>query len=179
MRAGVVDQLADEEMRQLLEQHRDRIVGLLTETPGLSLDENTCAGFLHGFMTVAAYFVPDDSVYQQSMFPVLGGTYLAAIDAPPEATPNLAGARRFLADLAAAMDADPDAVILSTAQRAILEERIRGGFATTPDVPIDHATLAGFIVGLMYATNFLPSDDATGPIMLIATVRQIADDLPT
>jgi hypothetical protein len=31
----------------------------------------------------------------------------------------------------------------------------------------------------MYATNFLPTDDATGPTMLIATVRHIAEDLPT
>jgi hypothetical protein len=51
-------------------------------------------------------------------------------------------------------------------------------FTTTPDVPINHATLAGYVLGLMYATPYLPTDDVTGPAMLIATVRHVAADLP-
>jgi hypothetical protein len=66
---------------------------------------------------------------------------------------------------------------VSPAERAAWEQQVRATFERTPDVPINHATLAGYVLGLMYATPYLPNGDATGLARLIAAVRHVAADL--
>ena len=73
--------------RQLFDYHRVRMEALFASQPDLPLHQDTVAGFLQGFLTTAAYFVPDDSVEQESMFPVFGGALLLGQDLPIDTSP--------------------------------------------------------------------------------------------
>ena len=63
------------------------------------------AGLLQGFMVTGAYFVPEPSVEQESMFPVLGGALLLGpgSDADPAGT----GTHRARADGATDSQGEP------------------------------------------------------------------------
>ena len=162
-------------MRPLFEHHRDLIVAGLTATPGVAQDEDTCAGFLNGFLTVRAHIVADGSVEQESMFPVLGGLYLAALALQDTDPADTARDGEFFEGLAGALDGEA-AVVASAAELLVWQGRVRAIFATTPDVPISQAALAGFVLGVMYAGQFLPDDDVHAGV-LFATVRHMAQDL--
>jgi hypothetical protein len=49
------------------------------------------------------------------------------------------------------------------------EDAIRRIFGTTPDVPVNRESLAGFVLGVMYSHRYLPTDgDVLTAIMVAA-----------
>jgi hypothetical protein len=172
---GIADQLNGDE-RFILEHHRDRIAALLRSQPDIVVSEDVCAGFLNGFLSVGAYLVPDGSIEQESMQPVLGGIYLLA--EAVEDVPDGGDPAGFFGRLAKTMDAEGDLVALSATDRSTIKDLVRSMFSTTPDVPLNRNTLSGYVLGLMYGGPYLPTHDGAGLARLMAGVRHLADTLP-
>lgn len=172
MASGLREQLAEgSESRELFEYHRGRIEALFASQPDLPLHQDTVAGFVQGFLITGAYFVPDHSVEQQSMFPVLGGALLVGQDLPIDTSPaGIVAGRGFFERFALAMsDFDHPSVAYELVLRA---------FALTPDVPIIRASLGGFCLGVLYANPYYLPASGTRPTVLISAACQHARDLP-
>lgn len=167
--SGLQADLAEgSEYRDLFEYHRGRIAALFASQPDLPLHQDTVAGFVHGFLTVGAYFVPDDSVEQQSMFPVLGGALLLGQDLRIDADPAevTAGLSFFERAAPALGDPDPTGTVRDLVWRA---------FAMAPDVPMTCASLGGFCLGVLYTIPYLYVD--AGPAALITAACELAHEL--
>jgi len=159
----------DSEFRQLFEYHRDRIAAIFASQPDLPLHQDTVAGFVQGFLVTCAYFVADDSVEQESVFPVLGGALLLGQDLPIEADPvDVRAGLGFFERAAQALgDTDPADVIYELVERA---------FTLAPDVPMTCASLGGFCLGVLYTTPYLTGSDA-GPVAMLTAAWEFARDL--
>jgi hypothetical protein len=158
------------ESRELFEYHRGRIESLFASQPDLPLHQDTVAGFVQGFLVTGAYFVPDDSVEQQSMFPVLGGALLLGQDLPIDTSPaHIVAGRGFFERAALAMD--------GSGHPSVAYELVQRAFALAPDVPMSRASLGGFCLGVLYASPYLSGSDAD-PTVLISAACQHARDLP-
>jgi hypothetical protein len=172
---ALMDDLTSTEWRPLFDHHRDRIAEYFDSQPGLVVDQDICAGFLNGFTTAGAYFVPDGSVHQQAMFPALGGILLMALAAETgNGNPPTDWARGFFTRLAAQLDANPMEASLSDKELEVMQGLVEASFAATPDVPVTLASLAAFVLGVFYTMPYLGRTDAGGPLMLVATVRHMA-----
>ncbi|MGH3912806.1 MAG: hypothetical protein ACRDTC_05260 [Pseudonocardiaceae bacterium] len=156
------------ESRELFEYHRGRIAALFASQPDLPLHQDTVAGFVHGFLTVGAYFVADDSVEQESMFPVLGGALLLGQDLPIDADPAdiTVGFSFFERATPALGEPDPTGTVRDLVYRA---------FALASDVPMTCASLGGFCLGVLYTAPYLHVD--TGPAALLTAAAEFAHDL--
>ncbi len=159
------------ESRQLFEYHRGRIAAIFASQPDLPLHQDTVAGFVQGFMVTGAYFVADDSVEQESMFPVLGGALLLGQDLPIDADPVdvTAGLGFFERAAQALSDADTDPA-------DAIYELVEQAFALVPDVPMTCASLGGFCLGVLYSTPYLTGSDA-GPVAMLTAAWELACDL--
>jgi hypothetical protein len=157
------------ESRQLFDYHRGRIAAIFASQPDLPLHQDTVAGFVQGFLATCAYFVADDSVEQESMFPALGGALLLGQDLPIDADPiDVTVGLGFFERAAQVLDdIDPADVIYELVERA---------FALAPDVPMTCASLGGFCLGVLYATPYLTGSDA-GPAAMITAAWELAHDL--
>lgn len=148
-----------EDMRALFEYHSERVAGLVASQPDVPASETTIAGFLNGFRTAATALADDPRLAADTMHAQLGGIYLYAVetlkhqaDAVDQPAPN---PRRFFARLTETLLAEPIYFDLTEDQRRAAQETVRRAFAETPDVPINAASLAGFVLGLLYATPFV------------------------
>lgn len=170
---GLATHLDDPNERLLFDYHHHRIASIFANRSALLADQDAIAGFLNGFLTAIARFVPNDSVEQESTFPVLGGIYLTGVAAVGESAER--DGREFIAQLAATLEPSDfaDALELANAMQAV-----RAIFATTPDVPIDWASLAGFALGVLYAGPYVPPDSA-GIEYLFAATTSMAQALDT
>lgn len=168
--AGLHSQLArGSESRNLFEYHRGRIAAIFATQPDLPLHQDTVAGFLHGFLTVGMHYVPEHTVEQQSMFPVLGGALLLGKDLPIDASPAATAVSSEFFDRAVAALDDPAPVGGSL-------NMVRHAFVIAGDVPMTCASLAGFCLGVLYAGPYLPEFNAD-PSPLIAAACYLARDL--
>lgn len=159
------------ELRDLFDYHRARIETLFASQPDLPLHQDTVAGFLHGFLVTGAYFVPDRSVQQESMLPVLGGVFLLGRDLPIDTSPESATAGRGFIERTAAVlpnpDPDPAGVVCGL---------VRQAFVLATDVPMTCASLGGFCLGVLYSAPYLP-DFGADPTILIAAACHLARNL--
>jgi hypothetical protein len=134
--------------------------------------QDSLAGFLNGFLLAGTQFATDELIKRQNdaMFPVIGGVYLLGAEAPVSCRPAQLDALKagFFQRLSGPLRDDllpqPDDV-----QRlyAVAEYAIRRIFGTTPDVPINRESLAGFVLGVMYSHRYMPTDGAgltRGPV---------------
>jgi hypothetical protein len=172
----LMDDLASVEWRPLFDHHRERIAEYFDSQPGLLADQDVYAGFLHGFLTTGTHFVPDGSVQQQAMFPALGGILLLGL-AAEAASPPVRWAREFLGRLGVQLDRDPMETALSDKELTVMQRLVRTAFAATPDVPMTATSLAGFVLGVLYTMPYLDISGASGPVMLLAAVRHMAEHL--
>src|SRR5262249_12737387 len=92
------DLKSDNERRLLYEYHSARIRSIFTANPDLPLHQDRVGGFLHGFLIPGTHSVPEDTLEQQAMFPVLGGTLLLAHDLP-FGPPDLTAGHGFIGQL--------------------------------------------------------------------------------
>ncbi len=163
-----VDLTEGSESRALFEYHRTAILSLFAGQPDLPLHQDSVAGFLHGFMMAGAYLVPDGSVEQGSMFPVLGGVLLLGRYLPVGPARTSFG-RKFMARLAVLLD-DWEG---DTEQACAV---VRDAFVVAGDVPMTTASLGGFCLGVLYAMPYLVATQAD-PVPLIAAACRLAGDL--
>jgi hypothetical protein len=164
LRADLVE---GSEYRGLFDYHRGRIEAVFASQPELPLHQDTVAGFLHGFLFTGVAFVPDGSVAQESMFPVLGGVLLAGQDLPIDTGSASAGCG-FIEQAAATL------VGLELAEAAV--GLVRQAFAAAGDVPMTCASLGGFCLGVLYAAPYLP-EHGPDPAPLIVAACHLARDL--
>jgi hypothetical protein len=157
------------ESRQLFEYHRVQIAAIFASQPDLPLHQDTVAGFVQGFLVTASYFVADDSVEQESMFPVLGGALLLGQELPIDADPvDVTAGLGFFERAAQALgDTDPADAIYELVERA---------FTLAPDLPMTCASLGGFCLGVLYAAPYLTGSDA-GPAAMLTAAWELAHDL--
>jgi hypothetical protein len=163
-----VDLTEGSESRALFEYHRTAIQSLFATQPDLPLHQDSVAGFLHGFLMAGTYLVPEGSVEQGSMFPVLGGVLLLGRYLPVGPARTNVG-RRFMARIAALLG-DWDGEVGPAC--AV----VRHAFAVAGDVPMTPASLGGFCLGVIYATPYLVPSGAD-PVPLIAAACRLAAEL--
>jgi hypothetical protein len=157
------DLKSDNEHRLLYEYHSGRIRSIFTANPDLPMHQDSVGGFLHGFLITGAHYVSEDSVEQQAMFPVLGGTLLLARDLPI-GPPDLAAGHSFIDQLTGTItDIDPGP---GTAL-------VHHAFAIAGDIPVTCASLGGFSLGVAYTLPYLP-EHGPDPATLIAAACQLA-----
>lgn len=160
----------DSETRQLADYHRARIESVFDSQPDLPLHQDTVAGFLQGFMITIAYYVPNDSVEQQSVFPVLGGTLLLGQDLPIDTSPAAITAGRSFIERAV--------VVLEDARcTRVAYDLVQHGFDLVPDVPMSCASLGGFCLGVLYASPYLTCAAADQTALMSAACKH-ARELP-
>jgi hypothetical protein len=174
LRETVAEHADREDMRMLFEYHSARVAGLVASQPEVPASEATIAGFLNGFRTAATALADDPGLSADTMFPQLGGIYLyavATLDAH-DGTPD-AGAVGFFARLSETLEREPVYLELTEAQHQFARELVLGAFAETPEVPINGASLAGFVLGLLYATPFVGEDGTVPVVALMGAARAL------
>jgi hypothetical protein len=160
------DLSTDSDHRLLYEYHAGRIRSIFGNQEDLPLHQDSVGGFLHGFLVTGAHYVPDDTLEQEAMFPVLGGTLLLARDLPPGPADPTAG-HLFVHRLAvtvAGIDPAPGTRLVHEA------------FAIAGDIPLTCATLGGFSLGVAYTHPYLPRH-GPDPTTLIAAACHLARTL--
>jgi hypothetical protein len=173
---GIAADLDDPEHRPTLDYHQRRITDLIGTQPELSASQDTAAGFLYGFMAVGAWFVGENSIEQAAMWPTLGGIYLYALSHPQRGDDDPTG---FFDRLELTLG-EPDQPAVDAAATSAAADLIRSLFAGSPDVPITPTTLAGFILGVLYATPYLEGPEVrsphrlSGPHCLIVAANDLA-----
>ena len=153
----------------LCEHHRARIAAVFASQPDLPLDQDSLAGFLHGFLVTGAHLLPPGSLQQQALWPVLGGTVLLARTLPINPGPVTRG-RRFIGRLALTLPPEQPAET-HTADRAAAT-LVHQAFDIAGDVPLTCASLGGFCLGVLYTTPWLPEN--TNPVPLLAAACRLA-----
>ncbi len=167
---GLRDHLAPgSDLLILHARHRQRIAGVFASQPDLPLDQDSLAGFLHGFLVAGAHLVPPGGVQQQAMFPVLGATVLLARTLPINPGPATRG-RRFIGRLALTLP--PEEPADTQADTAVAAGLVTEAFEFAGDVPITCASLGGFCLGVLYTAPWLPED--TDPVPLLAAACRLA-----
>jgi hypothetical protein len=180
LRDTVAEHLDREDMRVLFEYHRDRVAGLIASQPEVPANETTVAGFLNGFRTGATALSDDPYLTADTMHPQLGGIYLYALatldqhteptDAVPADQPE---ARGFFARLSETLQEEPAYHDLTDDQHTFARELVRNAFAGTPDVPINANSLAGFVLGLLYATPFVGERGVVTVVALMGAAKAL------
>lgn len=183
LREALADHFSDDHIRAGYEAEEALIREVLRTQPDASVTQDLLAGFLNGYLLGVAEFGSEDLVSQRNdaMFSVIGGIYLVGGDAPLSCLPECLDSLRtgFFGRLGRTLLDDllpqPDDVErrYSAAEDAIL--RI---FGTTPDVPVNAESLAGFVLGVMYSHRYVPADgDALTAIMEAAYLLADRSDL--
>jgi len=168
--SGLQEHLAEgSESRDLFEYHRNRIAAIFASQPDLPLHQDTVVGFVNGFMLSGAYFVSDDSVQQESMFPVLGGALLLGQDLPIDADPVDVTAGFSFFERAAPAMGEPDPT-------GVTRDLVCKAFSMAPDAPMTCASLGGFCLGVLYTAPYLTGSD-TGPAALLTAAGELAREL--
>ncbi|MGH3717962.1 MAG: hypothetical protein ACRDRI_03795 [Pseudonocardiaceae bacterium] len=146
----------DGEVGELADYHRSRIESVFDSQPDLPLHQDTVAGFLQGFVTTIAHYVPAGSVEQQSVLPALGGALLLGQDLPIDTSPGTITAGRGFIERAVVVLADAEPT-------TVAYELVKQAFDGVPDVPMSCASLGGFCLGVLYATPYVtgPATDQT------------------
>jgi hypothetical protein len=152
----------DSEIGELADYHRGRIESVFDSQPDLPLHQDTVAGFLQGFVTTVAHYVPADSVEQQSVFPALGGALLLGQDLPIDASPLTAGRGFIERAVVVLADAEPTSVAYKL---------VRQAFDSVPDVPMSCASLGGFCLGVLYATPYVTGPAANQTALMSAACQ--------
>lgn len=174
-----------DDMRVLFEYHSGRVAGLVASQPDVPATETTIAGFLNGFRTAATALAEDPHLAADTMHPQLGGIYLYALGTADDAvtTPESAGplasppdARGFFARLRETLRQEPIYLGLTDDDRLAAQEAVRRSFAETPDVPINAASLAGFVLGLLYATPFVAEHAIPTTVALMGAAVALLPD---
>lgn len=154
----------DGEIRELADYHRGRIESVFDTQPDLPLHQDTVAGFLQGFVITITYYVTQNSVQQQSVFPVLGGALLLGQDLPIDTSPGTIGAGRGFIERAVV-------VLAGSEPTNVAYERVREAFDLVPDVPMSCAALGGFCLGVLYATPYVSGPAANQAALMSAACQ--------
>lgn len=163
LREALCAHLSDELLRKSYEEARAQIEELLSTQPDVPVTQDSLAGFLNGLLLAGTQFATPELIEQHNdaMFAVIGGTYLLGAQAPLSCRPAQLGALRagFFRRLSRPLLDDLLPQSADAEQRcAAAGEVIRRIFSTTPDVPVNAESLAGFVLGVMYSHRFLPAD---------------------
>lgn len=173
-----------DDMRALFEYHSERVAGLVASQPDIPATETTIAGFLNGFRTAATALAEDPRLSADTMHPQLGGIYLYAVETvkpgseagqADQPTPD---PRRFFARLSETLVTEPIYLDLTERERLAARETVRRAFAETPDVPVNAASLAGFVLGLLYATPFIAERAIPTIVALMDAARALLPPEP-
>jgi hypothetical protein len=170
----------DEALRAGYESARDEISLLLRSQPDVPVTQDSLAGFLNGFLLAGAQFATPDLIQRKNdaMFPVMGGIHLLGSDAPLSCPPEQLTVLRsgFFQRLGGTLDDEllPQPAGIEEVYAAA-SEQIRRIFGTTPDVPVNRESLAGFVLGLMYCHRYVPAVDGGGLTALLVAAYLLAD----
>ncbi len=172
-------QLSDELLRTSYEDARAQIAELIDTQPDVPVTQDSLAGFLNGFLLACTQFATIELVNQQNdaMFAVIGGVYLLGSEAPLSCQPAQLDALRagFFRRLSGPLLDDLLLQSVAVKQRqAAAEDAIRRIFGTTPDVPVNRESLAGFVLGVMYSHRYIPTD-GEGLAAIMAAAYLLAD----
>ena len=176
LRKALHTHFRDESLRQGYEDARDQIADLLGSQPDVPITQDSLAGFLNGFLLACTQFATIELINEQTddMFPVIGGIYLLAAKAPLSCQPEQLDALKagFFRRLTGPLGADFRSQPADARQRnAAAGDAIRRIFSTTPDVPVNRESLAGFVLGVMYSHRYVPADgEVLAAIMVAACV---------
>jgi hypothetical protein len=172
----------DEDMRALFEYHSNRVAEVLASQPDVPATETTMAGFLNGFRTAATVLADDPRLAIDTMDAQLGGIYLYAVETTKPRTETAdepsPDPRRFFARLDETLLAEPVYLALTDKERRTAQETVRRSFAETPDVPVTAASLAGFVLGLLYATPFVAQRAIPAIVALMDAARALVPPEP-
>ena len=163
LRAALADHFSDDHIREGHEAEEALIRELLRTQPDAAVTQDLLAGFLNGYMLAVAEFGSEDLVSQHNdaMFSVIGGIYLvgggAPLSCPPEHLDSMRSGffRRLGRTLPDDLLPQPDDV---ERQYSAARDAIVRIFGTTPDVPVNIESLAGFVLGVMYSHRYVPAD---------------------
>jgi hypothetical protein len=155
--------LSDEPLRKSYQEASAQIEELLSTQPDVPVTQDSLAGFLNGFLLAGAQFATPDLIerHNDAMFAVIGGIYLLGAQAPlccqPAQLDTLRAGffRRLSGPLLDDLLQQPADIKRRNAAPA---QAIGRMFSTTPDVPVNAESLAGFVLGVMYSHRFLPTD---------------------
>lgn len=173
-----------DDMRALFAYHSERVAAVLASQPDVPATETTMAGFLNGFRTAATTLADDPRLVIETMDAQLGGIYLYAVEtAKPQAENAPADQpapdpRRFFVRLGETLAAEPAYHNLTESERLAAREAVRRSFAETPDVPVNATSLAGFVLGLLYATPFVPKRGIPAIVALMDAARALLPPEP-
>jgi hypothetical protein len=174
LRKALHTHFRDESIRKGYEDARDLIADLFGTQPDVPITQDSLAGFLNGFLLACTQFATIELINEQNddMFPVIGGVYLLGAKAPLSCQPEQLDALKagFFRRLTGPLRADLRPQPADVRQRnAAAEDAIRRILGTTPDVPVNRESLAGFVLGVMYSHRYLPTDgDGLTAIMVAA-----------
>ena len=183
LRKALRTHLRDESLRTSYEDAAAQIEELLDSQPDVPLTQDSLAGFLNGFLLACTEFATIELINQQNdlMFSVIGGTYLLGAEAPLSCPPEQLDALRagFFRRLSGPLLADLLPQPAEVQQRnAVAGDAIRRIFGTTPDVPVNRESLAGFVLGVMHSHRYIPTDgEALTAIMVAAYLLADQSDL--
>jgi hypothetical protein len=161
----VAEHLDREEMRVLCEHHQRQIEDRISRHTGMPPSETTIAGFLTGFRTAAFGLTDDRSLTAETIYPHLGGIYLCAL--ARQGQRDIEPVAGFFDRLAERLAQEPAYLDLTDDQHQRAQELVRDAFAESPDLPINAASLAGFVVGVLYAEPFLPERSVVPALALM------------
>jgi hypothetical protein len=162
----------DSKHQPLYEHHARQIRQLFARQPDLPLHQDSVGGFLYGFLTVRAHYVPQRSLEQQAMFPVLCGTLLLARELPTGDRDRTAG-YSFICRLVAGIDEYDLQLEYDPRPGAHL---VLEAFRVAGDIPLTCATLGGFSLGVAYTHPYLPPG-ASDPASMVAAACELAHAL--
>lgn len=170
-----------DDMRALFAYHSERVAGLVASQPDVPATETTIAGFLNGFRTAATALADDPGLAADTMHAQLGGIYFYAVEtAKPGAGADQPSRdpRRFFDRLGETLVNEPVYLGLTEQERQAARETVRRAFAETPDVPVNAASLAGFVLGLLYATPFVAESAIPTIVALMDAARAMLPPEP-
>lgn len=176
LREALSTHLSDESLRKSYEDERAVIEEVLETQPDVPVTQDSLAGFLNGFVLAGTQFATPELIAQHNdaMFAVIGGTYLLGAEAPLSCRPVQLDAVRagFFQRLSRPLFDDllPQPAEVEQRYAAALEA-IRGIFGTTPDVPVNAESLAGFVLGVMYSHRYMPTDGEELTAVMVAAHR--------
>lgn len=175
LRETVTAQLDREDLRVLFEYHKGRVAELVASQPDVAPSETTIAGFLNGFRTATTTLADDPELTADTMHAQLGGIFLYAVetlihDGTSIDAPEGIG---FFARLTETLRREPAYLALTDDERRAAQQVVRSAFAATPDVPINATSLAGFVLGLLYATPFVAERGVTGVVALMDAAMEL------
>jgi hypothetical protein len=162
LRQALADHFSDDHVRAGYEAEEAVIREVLRSQPDVPVTQDMMAGFLNGYMLSVSELASDELVSQHNdaMFSVIGGIYLvgggAPLSCPPEHLDSMRAGflRRLEHGLPDELLRQPDRV---GTQYAALRNEILRIFSTTPDVPVNIESLAGFVLGVMYSHRYVPA----------------------